>query len=225
MTKKLIIDNPNNLTLFPLAEFQLFQGDFKKSMTDRALNNLKQSLLSHRVFIAKAAFREGGRLWTTDGTQTLAALKSLRDEDGYTVCEAVYYDYQDGRMVESRRETFDEIMIPCQLIVPQGDTEQDRRQDALKKLLQINSRYAEVNPETTIFAEFEIPGIEIPAWLEEIEIPELEIDVQKEIEGIQQTVLLKKGFYLEIQCGSEQQQQQLYERFIEEGLSCRVLTL
>jgi hypothetical protein len=174
----LLIDNPSNLPLLPLDDFHWFQGDLKYEISPEDLEKLKQSILEHHIFVAKAVFLEDGKFYTTDGHQTLTALKSLQ-ADGYTRCEVVTYEQKNGCMVEYRRKPYNKIMIPYQLIVPQGDTIQKRRRNALRKLLQINSRYADVNSKTTVFEEVEIPSVDVEALLKEIRIPELQIDMRE----------------------------------------------
>lgn len=98
----LLIDNPSNLPLLPLDDFHWFQGDLKYEISSEDLEKLKQSILDHHVFLAKAIYWEDDQAWTEDGHQTLKTLKSLRD-DGYTECEVIAYKKQDGRMVEADR--------------------------------------------------------------------------------------------------------------------------
>jgi hypothetical protein len=171
--KVLVVDNPTGLPLLPLAAIESFQGDFKKDPEPAALDKLVRSILDHRLFIAKAVFFESGIAYTEDGHQTLSALRRLCDL-GYTACDVVSYALIDGRMQESSRTRHDTIMIPYQVIVPQGDTEHDRRKDAAAKLLQINSQYAKINPATSFFNDLDFSALEFDTLLSQIEIPDLD---------------------------------------------------
>jgi len=176
MNEVILIDNPSNLPLLPIDDIYAFQGDLKKEPSETALDKLMRSVLDHHVFIAKAIFYEDGKAYTEDGHQTLKALNALR-EQGYTRCEVLSYEMQGGQMKEASRTPYDTIMIPCQTIVPKGDTPAARRRDAAEKLLQINSRYAVVNPETTWFEELEFAQDDLKAMLDSIEMPDLHIDI------------------------------------------------
>ena len=175
--KILVVDNPTNLPLLPLDSIVSFQGDFKKDPEPAALDKLKRSILEHHLFIAKAVFFENGKAYTEDGHQTLSALRRLY-ELGYTACDVVSYALLDGRMQESARSRHDNIMIPYQVIVPQGDTEQDRRKDAAAKLLQINSQYAKINPATSFFNDLDFSALEFDTLLSQIDIPDLDFHTQ-----------------------------------------------
>lgn len=171
-SKVLLIDNPSKLPLVPLKELMVFQGDFKSDPDPEALEKLMRSILDHHVFIAKAIFYEGGKIYTEDGHQTLKALIRLVDI-GYNTCNVISYELIDGHMQESGRDFYTEIMIPCQMIVPRGSTPEERKKDAAKKLLQINSQYAKVNPRTTFFDELGFTFDELDMLIAQVEIPEL----------------------------------------------------
>lgn len=168
----IIIDNPSNLALVPIAEIIVWQSDFKSEMEPEALKKLMRSILDHHVFIAKAIFYEGGIPYTEDGHQTLRALQHLKEE-GYSGCEVVHYKMKDGRMMESAREAFPDIRIPCQVIVPQGDTPDERKKDAAAKLLQINSVYARINPGQTFLFNLGMDIAEVEQLIMSAEVPGL----------------------------------------------------
>jgi hypothetical protein len=170
----LVVDNPTGLPLLPIDDIHTFQGDLKKPLEPGALDKLVRSILDHHLFIAKAIFFENGLAYTEDGHQTLNALNALR-KLGYVSCDVVSYDLIDGRMREIARTHYDTIMVPYQVIVPQGDTEESRRKDAAAKLLQINSQYAKINPATTFFDALGFSVIELDELLAGIEIAELDI--------------------------------------------------
>jgi len=135
------IYNPNNLPTIPYAKLEDFQRDLKKRITEEALDKLKKSILKHGIFVPKFVYKENGQYLTMDGHQTKKALISL-EVDGYEIPE-----------------------------IPIVEIQAKDRKDAAEKLLQINSRYAEMNPETTFFEDFEL-DLDI---LEDIEIPELKV--------------------------------------------------
>lgn len=173
MARTIVIDNPSNLKLIPLEQLRPFQGDFKEEIDPGKLETLMRSVLDHHVFIAKAVFWEDGIPWTEDGHQLLKALTELQKR-GYTSCEVVSYELRDGRMQESARTEHQGIVVPCQEIVPQGDTPEARRKDAARKLVQINSQYAKFNPSTSLFAElgfdrFELDDLVIASALDGLE--------------------------------------------------------
>lgn len=170
----IVVDNPSNLTLIPLSELQDFQKDLKKEPSPRAFKKLIDSILKHHVFIAKAVFYEDGIPYTEDGHQTMRALRYLRDA-GYKRCRVFKYELKDGRMVPVAKEEYEEIMVPCQIVVPVGDTREERMRDAAEKVLQINSRYAEFNPETKFFDGLGFDQVKFDGLVSTIEIPELMI--------------------------------------------------
>ena len=173
-SRVLIVDNPTGLPLLPIDEIRTFQGDLKLPLEPTALEKLMRSILDHHLFIAKAVFFEDGAAYTEDGHQTLNALKELR-KLGYTSCEVVSYALVDGHMRESSRTHYDTIMIPYQVIVPQGETPGARRKDAAAKLLQINSQYAKINPKTSIFDELGFSVVELDELLAGIEVAGMDI--------------------------------------------------
>ena len=125
-----------------------------KITDDSKIEKLKNSIIKYGIFTPKFLWLNSGKYYIMDGHQTVKALCSL-EVDGYDIPE-----------------------IPYVLIKAKD------RKDAGEKLLQINSRYGEINFETDFFERFDIDI----AYLEEIEIPELEELVFKdekygEIEG------------------------------------------
>lgn len=171
--KILIVDNPSNLPVLPFDLIVPFQGDLKKDPEPAMLDKFVRSILDHHLFIGKAVFFENGIAYTEDDHQTLTALKKLYDM-GYKTSEVVAYDLAGGRMQESKRTHHDTIMVPYQIIVPMGETEQERKKDAVAKLLQINSHYANINPATSLFRELEFADEEFDKLLSQISIPDLD---------------------------------------------------
>jgi len=144
---KIKILNPNNLPTIPYSKLEDFQRDLKKRITEEALDKLKKSILKHGIFVPKFVYKENGKYLTMDGHQTKKALISL-EVDGYEIPE-----------------------------IPIVEIQAKDRKDAAEKLLQINSRYGTINPDTTFFEEFNIDL----SFINEIEIPELDILSDKNI--------------------------------------------
>ena len=178
----IVIDNPSRLPLLPLDEFRSFQGDFKSDAEPDKLDKLMRSILDHHVFIAKAVFFEDGGAYTEDGHQTLEALKKLRDL-GYRKSRVVEYELQDGRMQPVKNQEHDDILIPYQIIVPVGDSPETRYKDAARKLLQINSQYAKVNPETTFLDGLNFSLDEIDDVLSQISIDDFGLELYRDRDG------------------------------------------
>ncbi|MBN1224404.1 MAG: hypothetical protein JXB23_14245 [Candidatus Aminicenantes bacterium] len=175
----IVIDNPSGLPLLPLDEFQSFQGDFKEEIEPGKLDKLMRSILDHHVFVAKAVFFEDGVAYTEDGHQTLVALKRLRDL-GYTKCRVIEYALEDGRMKPASSRDHDGIVVPYQLIVPVGETKEARCKDAARKLLQINSAYAKINPETTLLKTLDFTTDEMDDLLARISIEDFGLELYRE---------------------------------------------
>lgn len=167
--KFLVIDNPSDLPLIPLDDIKDFQGDLKTEDM-KLIKKLSASILNHGLFIAKAIFYEDGQVYTEDGHQTLKALRYLVTQ-GYDTCEVVSYKLENGRHVATSGKRYDSIMVPCQVIVPQGDTKEARFKDAAAKLLQINSQYAQFNEKTTWFQELSFNKDELDSMLATVQIP------------------------------------------------------
>lgn len=171
--KIIVVDNPTGLPLAKLDDFVLFQGDLKMPISDPAMKALKTSILEHRVFIGKAVAWFNDEMLTEDGHQTLQALKSLRDEDGYVRCQVISYAKKEGNMVEDGSEEFDNIMVPYQIVVPQGRDDFERKKDAAAKIAIINSQYAAVSPNTTFFTSLGFELADIERLQAQIRLPEL----------------------------------------------------
>jgi len=174
----IVIDNPSGLPLLPLDKFQSFQGDFKEEIEPGKLDKLMRSILDHHVFVAKAVFFEDGVAYTEDGHQTLIALRRLRDL-GYDKSRVVTYGLKDGRMQEVSSDDHDGIVVPYQIIVPVGESADERYKDAARKLLQINSAYARINPRTTLLKELGFSMDEIDSVLSKISIADFGLDLYR----------------------------------------------
>jgi len=126
-------------------------------VTDKdKINKLAQSIINNGVFVPKFVWIDNGIHYIIDGHQTVKALCQLETE-GYEIPKIPYVE------VKAKDKT-----------------------DAAKKLLQINSKYGEINFETDFLERFDIED----TYIEEIEIPELEEinyvgedDISGEIDG------------------------------------------
>ena len=151
MKKEIKITGLDGLKTMPFEKFVDFQGKLKKPIEKAQLDKLKNSIIKHGIFVPKFVwFDDSGQAMTVDGHQTLSALRGLH-EDGYA--------------------------IPA---IPFIEIDAHGAKDAAEKLLQINSRYAEIDSEgfvdwMTDYLDFEMPDIK--EMIENIQIPEL-----KEIE-------------------------------------------
>lgn len=170
MAKSISVDNPTNLPLIPLDDLHDFQGDLKVSDTP-LLRKLAASILDHHLFIGKAVFYEDGIPFTEDGHQTIRALKML-ESNGWKHCEVISYALVDGQMQPTETTHYDQIMVPCQVIVPVGSSKEDRLKDAAAKLVQINSQYAAWNPGTSFFTDLAFTADDLDALLLATHIPD-----------------------------------------------------
>lgn len=113
-----------------------------KITTPAKIQKLKNSIKKYGVFVPKFTWIDNGTHYIEDGHQTIKALTEL-EKEGYAVPE-----------------------------IPYAEVQAKDRKDAGEKLLMINSKFADINPETSFFTDF---GIELD-FMDEIEIPELELD-------------------------------------------------
>ncbi len=147
--KQIIIHNPQNLPTLPWKELHDFQGNFKRTNEEK-LRKLTRSIIDHGIFVPKFVWFERGakkrKALILDGHQTKAALQLLE---------------------------FDGWEVPP---IPYVEVEAADRKDAAAKLLQLNSRYADVNPETTWFAELDFSADELRRLVDGISLPELDVE-------------------------------------------------
>jgi hypothetical protein len=146
--KAIVAHNPNGLPVIDFRQLVDFQGDFKHPISPAALEKIKASLIKHGLFVPKFVwFDPQGAACIIDGHQTHQALESL-EADGYQIPPVPYV-----RVVAADRA------------------------EAAEKLLQLNSRYGQINPDAQWLHG--LPDIE--TLLPAIEIPELiGFDVQSE---------------------------------------------
>lgn len=146
MNKKIIVKNPNHLPTTSYKNLKDLQGDLK-TLSNENLEKLKQSIIKYGIFVPKFVWIENNKnYWIEDGHQTIKALAAL-EKEGYVIPDIPY------------------VKVEC-----------ENKKDAAEKLLQINSRYESVNPETTFFEDFDIDL----DFINSIEIPELNIKGEEE---------------------------------------------
>ena len=141
--KKIIVHNENKLKTINFKKFHHFQGDFKKELLEEELTKLKNSIIKHGVFVPKFVWIDDKKHYILDGHQTKTALQSLEDE-GYDIPDIPYF------IINAKDE-----------------------KDAAEKLLQINSRYAKINPDSIWLKTINFTEVEINEIMKSIEIPEL----------------------------------------------------
>jgi len=147
LSKKIRVFNSAKLPVINYRDMVDFQGDLKLKPSDEAIEKLKNSVKRHGVFVPKFVwFDKEGAARILDGHQTRAALESLEAE-GYEIPKIPYLE------VKARSE-----------------------KDAAEKLLQLNSKYAAINPETAWFSQLGFEGDKLELLLGTVEIPELDID-------------------------------------------------
>ena len=145
MIKKIIVNNPSHLATTSYKNLKDLQGNLK-TISKENLEKLKQSIIKYGIFIPKFVWIEDRKnYWIEDGHQTIKALAAL-EKEGYITPDIPY------------------VKVECK-----------NKKDAAEKLLQINSRYGEINPETTFFEDFNIDL----SFIENIEIPELDIKLEE----------------------------------------------
>ena len=146
MSKKITVKNPNHLPTTSYKNLKDLQGNLKTISKDN-LEKLKQSILKYGIFIPKFVWIENNKnYWIEDRHQTIKALAALEKEN-YIIPDIPY------------------VKVEC-----------ESKKDAAEKLLQINSRYGIINPETTFFEDFDIDL----DFINNIEIPELNIKDEEE---------------------------------------------
>ena len=189
--KQIQVHNPGNLPVRPYQELHNFQDDFKHEIEPKALRKLKNSLIRHGVFVPKFVWLDGEKACIIDGHQTRKALESLEAE-GYTIPPIPYVEIQ----AESRA-------------------------DAAEKLLQINSRYAQINPESDFLRDLE----NAKELLERIEIPEIRLDLidVPKIDPADNIDEIPETYQILIECRDEEQQAGLLEKLTSEGIKCKAL--
>ena len=116
-----------------------------KTLSKENLKKLCNSIKRYGYFIPAFVWRTNTDLWILDATQRFHALEQLENE-GYKIPE-----------------------------IPYIEIEAKDRNDAAEKLLQITSRYGEINPKTTFLKDFDIDI----SFINDIEIPELDIKLDE----------------------------------------------
>lgn len=134
----------------PWRTFLPFQGDLKTDLTQDSIEKIAASLRTHQWFWPMGAWRQGDKLYTLDGHQRAK------------VCA----------YMEAQGDTFDEL--------PYLEVAAATEAEALEKLLQLNSRYADINPFTTRITDAAGSVEAARAMLARVQIPEITIPTQHE---------------------------------------------
>jgi len=116
-----------------------------KTLSKENRTKLCNSIKQHGYFVPAFIWESDNNLYILDATQRYHALEQL-EKEGYEIPE-----------------------------IPYIKIEAKNKKDAAEKLLQITSRYGEINPETTFFEDFNI-DLE---FINDIEIPELDIKLEE----------------------------------------------
>lgn len=116
-----------------------------KTLSKENLTKLCNSIKRYGYFAPAFLWHSGNDFWILDATQRYHALEQL-EKEGFGIPEIPYIEIQASD-----------------------------RKDAGEKLLQITSRYGEVNPTTSFFEDFDIDL----SFIENIEIPELNIKLDE----------------------------------------------
>lgn len=114
-----------------------------KEIDEEAIEKLVRSIKDHGFIVPAFVWQNEGNYYAMDGHQRKKALKRLETEG---------------------------FEIPP---IPIVNVQADNRKDAAKKLLQINSKYGKINPDTTFLEDMDID----PLYLEDVEIPELDLNM------------------------------------------------
>jgi len=117
-----------------------------KTTSKAVIKKLANSIITHGVFVPKFVWFDEGQPCIIDGHQTCAALEMLID-DGWTVPP-----------------------------IPYVEVKANGKKDAAVKLLEINSRFAEMNPDTTFFERYEFEPVDINLLIESVYIPEFRLE-------------------------------------------------
>jgi DNA modification methylase len=115
-----------------------------KTLSEENKAKLCKSILKHGYFVPAFVWRSGEDMWILDATQRYYALEEL-ERQGYKIPPIPY------------------ILI-----------EANDKKDAAEKLLQITSRYGEVDPETSFLTDFDLNIDEL-----DIGIPELDLEFEE----------------------------------------------
>jgi len=144
--------NPNNLPCVDYHKLSILQGSLK-TLSETNREKLCKSILDNGFFIPAFIWRSGEDIYILDATQRYHALRAL----------------EEGVELDIKGEGHKELIIRKIPPIPYIEIEAKDKKDAAKKLLQITSRYGEINTETTFFTDFDIDL----DYLNEISIPEL----------------------------------------------------
>lgn len=182
-------------TEIDISELEIFQGDLK-DLTEENYNKLKNEILEDGFSEPVSVWKHEGKNYILNGTQRFRTLTKMK-QDGYTI-----------------------PAIPINLI-----RAKDIKQ-ASRKCLALTSQYGTMTAdgllEFTQKYELDIENVKVSFRFPEINLDNFDFSEEKKETKEKQ---YEEGFEVIIECNNEIEQKQLYDRFINEGLKCRVLIL
>jgi hypothetical protein len=159
------------------------------------IGHLKKSLLENNFAMPFFGWKNGESVFVIDGHQRREVLSELESE-GVKVPE----------------------LLDCQLINAKD------RQEAIKLLLSVfNSKSNPIDLEVlTEWVEMEEVEVEITS-LNVVEIQDFKNEIEDEMKDLSSSI--KNLYRIEIVCKDEEHQENTYNKLIEQGHECRLLTL
>ena len=147
--KEIIIYNPSKLPTVDYKRLKSLQGDLK-TLSFSDFEKLKKSILKYGFRVPAFVWRDSeNELWIEDAHQRQKVLVAL-EEEGYIVPE-----------------------------IPYAEIYAKDKKEAAEMLLQITSKYGEINIDTSFLEDFDLDM----SFLEEISIPEFDIALKEGTAG------------------------------------------
>ena len=166
-----------------------------KERNDTDYEKIKKSILTYSFSFPFFIWKSGKTNYLIDGTGRHSCLLRMQEE-GYIIPDLPV------------------VYISCK-----------DKKDAKQKLLRLNSQYGKMSKESVLeFAE------DIELNFDEIALPETTIDFSGSgLDGSEEVmpaeVDYKAEYLVEILCSDSAEQEEVYNRMVEEGYKCKVSTL
>ena len=165
---ELIIHNPNGLPLYEINSLVPLQGDYK-ILNKKDFEKMKKSFIKHGFsFPVKIWTDNKGINFIIGGHQRLKILKIFNS------CIVVDYINTDGGLIETQRNKYNEIKIPCELVQAKN------RIEAIKLLLLEDSRFGTTNNDSSFFKD---EGLSIKDF-DDFSIQDLNLDNILDVTGL-----------------------------------------